>query len=383
MIYLDHAATTPIDEEVARAMRPYLGYDFGNPSSIHTIGVRARNAIEESRVQIASFLKAAPEEIIFTSGGTEADNMAIKGIAFANRHKGNHIITTKIEHDAVLNSCRFMENIGFKVTYLDVNSDGMVNPQDVRNAMTNKTILVSVMHANNEIGTIELIKDISEICKEKDVYFHTDAVQTFGHIPIDTANINLLSASAHKINGPKGIGFLFIQQGTHISPLIHGGNHEFTFRSGTENVAGIVGFAKAVELREQRMYTESYSPFPDKLIKETSRIPGTIVNGHLTKRLPNNASFCFSWVEGEALIRKFNQQGIAVSTGSACSSKETKPSHVLMAIGRKPHEAHGSLRISLGQGNTSEEIDRLIEILPNTVEELRKLSQLGRQIKCL
>lgn len=376
-IYMDHAATTPVDEEVVKAMLPYFAEHFGNASSLHSFGQEAKDALEESRRTIAKSINAKPEEIIFTSGGTESDNMAIKGIAFANKNK-NHIITSAIEHHAVLHPCEFLEKQGFKVTYLPVDNCGLVNPEDVEKTITPKTVLVSIMHANNEIGTIEPIAEIGKICSKHRVYFHTDAVQTFGKVPINVKKmyIDLLSASAHKLYGPKGVGFLYIKKGIKISPLIHGGGHEMDMRSGTENVAGIVGFAKATQIamKNMRKGIKKETALRDKLISGILKIAGSRLNGHPTKRLPGNANFSFGGIEGESLVMHLDMKGIAASTGSACSTRSLKPSHVLTAIGLTPMQAHGSLRLTLGRENTEVDIDYVLGILPDIVENLRKIS---------
>lgn len=376
-IYLDHAATTPVAKEVIEAMQPYFNEKFGNASSLHSFGREARDALEKARKTIANFIGARPNEIIFTSGGTESDNLALKGVAFANKDKGKHIITSKIEHHAIFETCHWLEKHGFRVTYLPVDKEGKVNPQDVEKAITKETILVSIMHANNEIGTIEPVEEIGKICRKHKVYFHTDAVQSFGKIPIDIKkmNIDLLSASAHKLYGPKGVGFLFIKQDVKIEAIQQGGGHEQGLRSGTENVSGIVGFAKAVELAEKNMKSENEREIKmrDKLINEILKIPGAYLTGS-KERLPFNASFYFDDVEGEALLIRLDEKGIAVSTGSACSSKSLEPSHVLTAIGLKHEQAHGSLRVTLGKDNTEQEIDYTIENLKNIINSLRKIS---------
>jgi len=382
-VYMDHAATTAVDKEVVEAMKPYFSEKFGNASSLHQFGQEAKEALENSRETVAKLINAEPMEIIFTSGGTESDNMAIKEIAWINKEKGNHIITTRIEHHAVENTCRFLEKQGFKVTYLNVDKFGLVNPKDVEKAITKETILISVMHANNEIGTMEPIEEIGKICREKKVIFHTDAVQTVGKIPIDVKkmNVDLLSASSHKLYGPKGVGFLYIRQGIKMQPLLHGGNHEFCLRSGTENIAGIVGFAKACELakRDMKKRAEYEKRLADKIVKEIlQKIPESWLNGHPEKRLPGNVNFRFKCIEGESMLIHLDDKGIAASTGSACSTKDLKPSHVLLAIGLSPVDAHGSLRISLGKDNTEEEVDYLIEVLPEIVSSLRKVSPLWK-----
>jgi cysteine desulfurase len=377
-VYMDHAATTPVTQKVMEAMKPYFTSGYGNASSLHDSGQEARKAVEESRKTIASLINAGPDEVFFTSGGTEADNTAIKGIAFANRDKGNHIIITKIEHDAVIRACDYLEKNGFEVTRLDVDGNGLVDPEDVRKAITEKTILVSVMHANNEIGTIEPIGEIGKICREHDIYFHTDAVQTLGKIPIDVKkmDIDLLSASAHKIYGPKGVGCLYVRKGVGIEPLVHGGGHEHGMRSGTENVPGIVGFAKACELAGKSMRSESerLAKLRDMLINGILRIPGTRLNGHPEKRLPNNVNVSFRHIEGEGIVLRLNDRGIAASTGSACSSNTLEPSHVLLAIGLGHADAHGSLRLTLGKESSEEDVRYVLEVLLSVISGLREIS---------
>lgn len=385
-IYLDYAATTPCAEEVLQAMQDYFTNEFGNPSSLHSYGQRARKAMEEAREKIARFLNASSGEIVFTSGGTESNNFALKGIAYANRGRGNHIITSSIEHHAVMEPCKFLEEQGFEVTYLKVDKYGFVDPEDVKRAITDKTILISIMHANNEIGTIQPIKEIAQIAKERGVYFHTDAVQTFGHLKIDVEElgVDLLSASAHKLYGPKGVGFLYIRKGTKILPFMHGGEQEERRRASTHNVPGIVGFGKAVELAERRMEEEArtLSKYRDKLITGIlERIDEVILNGppsHLPeffdKRLPNNVNFSIKYIEGESLVLSLDMQGIACSTGSACSSRSLEPSHVLLAIGLPPEVAHGSVRFTLGRYTKEEDIDYVLEVLPKVVKRLRSMS---------
>ncbi|MCX6818858.1 MAG: cysteine desulfurase NifS [Candidatus Aenigmarchaeota archaeon] len=379
-IYMDHAATTPVDPKVMAAMTEFFDKKYGNPGSIHKIGQEAKTALNDSRNKIAKFLGVKENEIIFTSGGTESDNIALKGTAFANKDKGKHIITSKIEHHAVLHPCEWLEKHGFSVTYLPVDKHGLVNPKDVDNAIRKDTIIVSIMHANNEIGTIEPIEEISKICKRHGVYFHTDAVQTFGHIPIDIKNIDLLSVSAHKLYGPKGVGLLFVRDGVKIEPVLHGGGQENGMRSGTENIAGIVGFAKAVELAKDNMKSEMnrLTALRDKLIRGVLQIPDCWLNGHPEKRLPGNANFSFKYIEGESLVLYLDMNGIAASTGSACSTKSLKPSHVLTAIGLSHEEAHGSLRLALGRHNTDEDVDYALKVLPGIVSNLRKMSPLGK-----
>lgn len=382
-IYMDYAATTPVRPEVLAAMRPYFDRKFGNASSIHKWGREAKAALDKSRAIISDALGCKESEIIFTSGGTEADNLALVGAAFANREKGRHIITSAIEHHAVLDTCKLLAKNGFDVTYVSVDKYGLVSPWEVERAIRKDTILVSVMHANNEIGTIQPIEEIGKICKAKGVLFHTDAVQTFCHIPIDITNIDLLSLSSHKIGGPKGVGALYVRSGVRLEPLLHGGGQERGLRSGTENVAGIVGFAKAVEIGMKEIASESkrLEKLRDRLIKGVLAIPNCALTGHPKRRLPNNASFWFKFIEGEALGLSLDAEGIASSTGSACSSKSLEPSHVLLACGLKPHEAHGSLRLTLGPSTTKADVDYVLHVLPRAVEKLREISPFKRSYK--
>lgn len=377
-VYLDHAATTPVDEEVLKAMEEFFNKKFGNASSLHSWGREAREALEESREKVAKLINADANEIIFTGSGTESDNLAIKGIAY-KQGKG-HIITSRIEHPAVLETCKYLEKKGFDVTYLPVDKYGLVDPKQVEEAIRDDTILISIMHANNEIGTIEPIEEIGKIAKKHGIPFHTDAVQSVGKIEVDVKklNVDLLSMSSHKIYGPKGVGALFVKHGTKIEPILHGGGHEHGLRSSTENIAGIVGFAKACELAKKRLHedAEKMKKLRDKIIKETLKIEESYLTGHPEKRLPNNASFYFKGIEGESLVLMLDAKGIATSTGSACSSKKLQASHVLLAIGIKPEDAHGSLRVTLGRENSEEEIDYFLEVLPQVVEELRKISPL-------
>ena len=380
-IYLDHSSTTPVDPAVAEAMYPFFSDKYGNPSSLYTKGREAKKAMEEARQKVADLIGAKKEEVFFTGSGTESDNLAIKGIAYKNREKGNHIITSSIEHHAVLNTCKYLEKQGFDVTYLPVDNEGLVNPNDVENAITKKTILISIMHANNEIGTIQPIAEIGKIAKEKEIPFHTDAVQTAGKIPVnvDDLNVDLLSISGHKMYGPKGVGALYIRKGTRLEPLLHGGGHERNMRPGTENVPAIVGFGKAAELAKEHLPEEDrLTVLRDSLIKSILEIEDSYLNGHATKRLPNNANFRFSFIEGESMILTLDMNGVAASTGSACSSTSLEPSHVLGALGLKPEEAHGSLRLTLGTGNTQEDIDYVVSILPGIVKKLRMMSPLAR-----
>lgn len=377
---MDHAATTSTDVEVVKEMEPYFSLKYGNPNSIHSFGQEARDAVEEAREKIAHLIGANPSEIVFTAGGTEADNYAIKGIAWANQKKGNHIITSKIEHHAVLHSCQFLEKQGFKVTYLPVDKYGLIDPEDVKRAITDKTILVTIMHANNEIGTIEPIKEISKVVKKAGVYFHSDSVQTTGHIPIDVNDlgVDMLSMSGHKFYGPNGVGALYLRKKTRLVNLIDGGAQEKNRRAGTENVAGIVGLGKAAELAEKRLLQgkeDEVIKLRDRLIKGiTKKIDHTHLNGHPTKRLPGNANFCFEFIEGESMLLSLDMEGVAASSGSACTSGSLEASHVLLSIGLPPEIAHGSLRLTLGKDNTNEEIDYVISILPGIIEKLRALS---------
>jgi len=380
-IYLDYAATTPTHPEVAKAMLPYFTDTFGNPSSIHSYGQEAKGAIEEARVKVANLINARDEEIVFTSGGTEADNFALKGVAFANENKGNHIITSSIEHHAVIEPCKFLERSGFSVTYLAVDGHGQIDPDDVRKAITDKTIIISVMYANNEVGTIEPITEIGKIAKEAGIYFHTDAVQTVGHIPVDVSElgVDLLSMSAHKLYGPKGIGALYIRKGTKLVAFMHGGEQERRRRASTENVSGIVGFGKAAELAQQEMSEEEkrLTYLRDQLIKDLlKQIDHTRLNGHPIVRLPNNVNVSVDYVEGESMLLNLDLEGICASTGSACSSSSLEPSHVLLAMGLSHEQAHGSLRFTLGKWTTEEEIRRVMEELPRIVAKLRAMSPL-------
>ena len=380
-IYMDNAATTRVTQEVFDAMEPYFCEQFGNPSSAYEFSGKIAEKVAEARASIGKAIGASEKEIYFTGGGSESDNWAIKGVADALREKGNHIITTEIEHHAVLHTCEFLEKRGFEITYLPVDDKGLVNVEDLKKAIRPTTILISVMFANNEIGTVEPIKEIGRIAHEHGIYFHTDAVQAFGHLPIDVneMNIDLMSASGHKINGPKGIGLLYIRKGIKITNLIHGGAQESGKRAGTTNAAGIIGFAKATELavrdmEETRVYE---SRLRDKLIAGvTAEIPYTRVNGDLTNRLSNNVNFCFRFIEGESLLIMLDQKGICASSGSACTSGSLDPSHVLLAIGL-PHEiAHGSLRLTLSKDTTEEDIDYVVESLKQIVERLRMMSPL-------
>ncbi|MCL7414820.1 MAG: cysteine desulfurase NifS [ANME-2 cluster archaeon] len=376
---MDHGATTKPDPEVVRAMLPYYEEYFGNASSLHSIGQEAAVALNRSRQQVADLVGAQPEEIIFTSGGTESDNLALKGIASLKKNSGKHIITSVIEHPAVLNTCKYLQDNGFKITYVPVDDQGLVNPVDVEDAITEDTILISIMHANNEIGTIQPIEEIGTLAHERGVLMHTDAVQSVGKIPVnvDDLSVDMLSISAHKIHGPKGVGALYVRKGTRLESLVQGGGHEMGKRAGTENIPGIVGLAKAAELAAQRLDDDASKmcSLRDSAIKKAlESIPESYLNGHPTRRLPNNVHLRFSYVEGESLLMMLDMKGVAVSTGSACSSKSLEPSHVLAALGIPPEQIHGSLRITLGRENTMDEVDYVVESLVEIVEKLRAMS---------
>jgi len=382
MIYLDNAATTKMKDCVIEAMLPYFSETFGNASSTYTsAGQAARKALTEARKKVSEAIGADEKEIFFTSGGSEADNWAIKGVMLRNKDKGNHIITTTVEHHAVLHTCEFLEKQGYKVTYVPVDEFGMVSPEDIEKAITDETVLVSVMFANNEIGTINPIKEIGAICREKGVIFHTDAVQATGAVPIDVKdmNIDLLSMSAHKFHGPKGVGALYIRKGIKIENLLHGGAQELGRRATTENVAGIVGMAKALEEATANLEekTQKITALRDRIIDGVlESVPYTRLNGHRTKRLPNNTSFCFRYIEGESLLLSLDMMGYVVSSGSACTSGSLDPSHVLLGIGL-PHEiAHGSMRASLSEFTTEEEVDSFIKAVGPIVQRLRDMSPL-------
>lgn len=389
-IYLDYAASTPADPRVVAAMSPYFSEKYGNPSSIHSFGQETKAAIEKAREQVAALIGCAAEELVFTASGTEADNQALEGVAFANQKKGNHIITTAIEHHAVLECCEFLKKRGFEITYLPVDEFGVVSSDAVSKAITDKTILVSIMHANNEIGTIEPIAEIVKAVKVRNnelgvrIYFHTDAVQTAGHLPIEVneLGVDLLSMSAHKLYGPKGVGALYIRQGTRLTSFLHGGSQERGRRASTENVSGIVGFGAAAEIARQELAVEAekLGKLRDRLISGIiTSIPGTTLNGHPSWRVPGNVNISVNSVEGEAMLLSLDLAGIAASTGSACASGSLSPSHVMLAIGRSPEMAHGSLRFSLGKQTTAAEIDTAITELKKIVERLRAMSPLHRQ----
>lgn len=379
---MDHGATTKPDPEVVNAMLPYYNEFFGNASSLHSTGQDAAKVLNRSREIIADLIGARSDEIIFTSGGTESDNLALKGIAYHKKNAGKHIITSIIEHPAILNTCKYMGETGFSITYVPVDDQGVVNPEDIAAAITDDTILISIMHANNEIGTIQPVKEISKIAHEHDVLMHTDAVQSVGKIPVnvDDLGVDMLSISGHKLYGPKGVGALYVRKGTRLQSLVQGGAHEFGKRAGTENIPGIVGFAKAVELANQRLFEDEkhLTNLRDTMIKKLlDSIPYSYLNGHPTLRLPNNVHIRFNFVEGESLLMMLNMKGVDVSTGSACSSKSLEPSHVLMALGLPPEEIHGNLRITMGRENTMKEVDYVVENLIDIVRKLRAMSPLA------
>jgi len=381
MIYFDNAATTKISKPVLDSMLPYLKDKYGNPSSIYSLGRDSKDAIDEAREKVAKSLGCESKNIYFTSSGSESDNWAIKGVAFANKDKGNHIITSSIEHHAVLHTCEYLEKQGFEVTYLPVDENGVVDMKELKKAIKKETILISIMYANNEIGTIQPVEEIGKIAKEKEIYFHTDAVQAIGNIEIDLKklDVDLLTLSGHKFNGPKGVGVLYIKDGTKIDNFIHGGGQEKGKRASTENVANIVGLGTAIELATKDIDKKSkyLINLREKCIKGImDNIPDTILNGDPVKRLPGNVSVCFKYIEGESILLMLDQLGICASSGSACTSGSLEPSHVLLAIGL-PHEiAHGSLRLSFSKDNTGKEVDYLLEVLPGIIEKLRAMSPL-------
>jgi len=383
-IYLDYAATTPVHPRVLQEMQPFFSEKFGNPSSLHFFGQEAKIAVGTARGRVARLIGAWPEEIVFTSGGTEADNFALEGIAYAQEDKGNHIIVSAIEHHAVIKCAKFLQSRGFQVTFLPVGGDGRVDPGEVKKSITDKTILVSVMHANNEIGTIQPLAEISKVVKEKGILLHSDAAQTVGHIPfnVDALGADLLSVSAHKLYGPKGVGALYVRKGTKMISLLHGGAQERGYRASTENVPAIVGLGVAAEVVLEEMLEERTRliPLRDKLIKGIlDIIPDTQLNGHPSLRLPNNVNISFKYIEGEAMLLNLDLQGIAASSGSACSSGSTEPSHVLSAIGLAPEVARGSVRFTLGRLVKEEDINVVLEVLPKIVEKLRAMSPLAKK----
>ena len=386
-IYMDYSATTPVKQEVVDEMMPYFTQYFGNASSFHAFGREAKTALDKARGEVANLINAKTNEIYFTAGGTESDNWAIEGVAFAHKNKGNHIITSKIEHHGVLHVCEYLEkHHGFEVTYLDVDAEGRVKLEDLEAAIKDTTILITIMYANNEIGTIQPIKEIGEIAKKHNIIFHTDAVQAAGNIEIDVKelNVDLMSMSSHKIYGPKGIGALYIKTGTKLHSFVHGGSQERRRRAGTENLPAIIGYGKAAQLAKDGMeeHINKLTSLRKKLIDGIlERIPYTRVNGSLTDRLPGNVNFSFEFIEGEGILLMLDMLGIAASSGSACTSGSLDPSHVLMAIGL-PHEiAHGSLRLSIGDFTTEEDIDYIIEKLPPVIERLRSMSPLYDAVK--
>jgi len=381
IIYMDHAATTYVKKDVVAAMLPYLTEQFGNPSSIYGIARESRRAVDAARAQVAQALNADPVEIYFTSGGSESDNWALKGVAWANRKRGNHIITTRIEHHAILHACQFLEREGFDITYLPVDRYGLVDPVTLEAAITDKTILISIMYANNEIGTIEPIAELGAIARAHKVYFHTDAVQAIGNVPIDVKaqNIDMLSLSAHKFYGPKGVGALYIKKGVRIENLVHGGAQERKRRAGTENLAGIVGMGKAIELATADIpgHNAKIRAMRDRLVTTVlAEIPHTRLNGHPEKRLPGNFNISFEFIEGESMLLWLDDEGICASTGSACTSGSLEPSHVLLATGLPVEVSHGSLRLTLGDVNTEADVDTVLAVLPKVVMRLREMSPL-------
>jgi len=380
---MDHSATTPVYPQVLQAMLPYFSERFGNASSLHSFGLEAKEALEEAREKVAALLGAKAGGIVFTSGGTESDNLALKGIARKNRERGKHIITTSFEHPAVLETCRALGKEGFEVTYLPVTAGGLVDPAAVEAAIRPDTILISVMHANNEIGTIQPIEEIGRIAAERDIYLHTDAVQSAGKIPVDVdaMGVDLLSISAHKLYGPKGVGALYIRRGSNIASIVQGGGHELGLRSGTENIPGIVGLGRAAQLCLERMEEDGrrLSSLSSRLAGDVlQRVKDSWINGSMKRRLPGSLNFGFKYVEGESLLLFLDSRGVAVSTGSACSSHKLEPSHVLLSLGL-PHElCHGSLRITMGRSNTAEEVDYVADCIVEAVERFRGMSALGR-----
>lgn len=383
-VYLDHSATTPVHPEVADLMMQYLTSTWGNPSSIHAFGREARKGVEEARERVAGLIGAKPEEIFFTSGGTEADNMAVLGTAYAKQKKGNHIIASSFEHHAVLDPCKFLEKQGYRVTFLPVTPEGLVRVEDVEAAITDQTILITIMHVNNEVGTIQPIEEIGRLAKTRGITFHTDAVQSAGKIPVDVnaLQVDLMTVSAHKIYGPKGIGCLYVRKGTRLEPITHGGGQERKRRPGTENVPGMVGFGKAAELAARELDSESarLTVLRDKLIDGLmSRVDHVRLNGHRTKRIPTNVNVSIEFVEGESILLSMDMHGIGASSGSACTSGSLDPSHVLLAMGIPYEVAHGSLRMTLGRDNTEEDVKYVLEVLPGIIERLRAMSPLAQQ----
>jgi cysteine desulfurase len=380
-VYMDYAATTPVASEVLEAMEPYFSEKFGNASSLHSYGREAKKALEESRVTIAKKLNAEPEEIIFTSGGTESNNLALKGVMLHNKERGRHVITSKIEHSSILATCKWLEHQNFEVTYLDVDEFGVVDPLELERAIRNNTILISIGHANNEIGTVQSLREIGKIAKQERILFHTDACQSFTKEDLDVEDmgLDLVTINAHKISGPKGVGALYVRSGVKLTPLAHGGLHEHSLRAGTENLPGIVGFAAAADLMKKKDI-EQMKKMRDSLISVVIKgVEKVRLNGHPEQRLCNNANFTFAGIEGEALLLRLDMQGIAASTGSACSSHSLQPSHVLLAIGLKPEESHGSLRLTLGSENTKDDVDYVVSAIKKEVAALREISPFWRK----
>ncbi len=382
-IYLDNGATTKVDPQIIEVMNKYHLEEYGNASSVHMLGSNAKMALEKARRAIAKSINANEGEVIFTSGGTESNNFTLKGVAFANKEYGNHIVTTRIEHSCILETCKWLETQGFKITYLGVDAEGFVDPKELENAITNKTIVVSIIHANNEVGTIQNLKELGEICERKKVYFHTDACQSYTKVELDVKKqkLTFVSLNSHKIHGPKGVGALYIREGSKITPLMHGGGHERGFRAGTENIPGIAGFAEAARLAMDKRHVEQMSKLRDKLIEGVLKIEGVRLNGPTgEKRLCNNANFSFKGIEGEAIGGYLDAKGICSSTGSACSSRKLEPSHVLKTMGLSDEEANGSLRMTLSRFTTEKHIDQTLEALPDIVKKLRKISTIGKVI---
>lgn len=384
-IYLDHGASMPVDARVIETMKEHMAKDYGNPSSLHTEGRTGKKLVEEARESVANLIGAEDKQtVIFTSSATESNNLAIRGVAYRNKNKGNHIITSAIEHMSVINPCKDLQKEGFEVTFVPVDKDGLLDPEKIKEAITDRTILISIMYANGEIGTIEPIKEIGEIAREKGIYFHSDCVAAEGRIPVDVekANTDLLTLSSNDLYGPRGAGALYIRKGVKIQPIIYGGGQERGLRSGTENVSAIIGMGKAAEIAKKEMDREAkrLTGLRDKLIDGVLRnVEETYLTGHRTNRLPNHASFRFSYIEGESIILNLDMEGISASTGSACTSKTLEPSHVLLALGLKHEEAHGSLVLTSGRGNTEEDMDRVLEVIPNVVQRLREMSPLYKK----
>ena len=383
-VYMDYSATTPVKEEVLQEMLPYFTEKFGNPSSLYDLGLESKDAVTHAREQVAALIGAQPKEVFFTAGGTESDNWVVFGAADKLKEKGNHIITTKVEHHAMLHSCQFLEKHGYEVTYLDINEDGMVTPEMLEAAITDKTILISIMMVNNEIGTVMPIKELAAVAKAHKILFHPDAVQALGNVPIDVKDmgIDLMSVSSHKIYGPKGTGALYIRRGVQLSNFVHGGAQESKKRAGTENLVGIVGFGKAAEVakRDFDKHVEHCSTLRNHLVERVlAEIPNTFVNGTMEHRHPGNASITFEYIEGEAILLFLNQAGISVSTGSACSSTSLEPSHVLTALGVPVEKIHGTVRFTIGDFTTMEDVDYVVDTLKSVVTRLREISSVNTQ----